>query len=156
MSKRKYKQKRLKLYAEENIEPDAVRYLINWTKVVSALERGWVRKEDRWHLAKADSLGLTFVTRNGHDVLGRNVRLMQKSPSIIAISYTNTENYWATLRRIAEDLIPYGDELARGEIRLSATDATIKKVEGGDIVSEHMSLSKSQHIYVPSWPPKVK
>jgi predicted nuclease of predicted toxin-antitoxin system len=137
------REKKLKLYADEDIEEWVVELLrMRGVNIQSARELGHRGKPDDFQAECARKNRRVILTKNGKDFLGDGKLPFNKTYGVIAIDCdTNKENEYITvLARIVDIFVTFGDTWQGQKIRVTPSEVTTRSVDGGHIVTKRFKV----------------
>ncbi len=105
------KERRVRLYADEDIEEEVVEWLREKNvNVVSARELGHRGKPDSFHVALAFKKHRFLLTKNGKHFLPNRAVPLDRSHGIIVVEgdMRNMESYARVMTHVLQIIIPYG------------------------------------------------
>jgi hypothetical protein len=123
--------KRMKLYADEDIEDDVVEFFRDQgVNVKGARELGHRGKPDSFHAALAFREKRFLVTRNGKHYWNDRVVPMNRTHGIIIVDADprDTDAYGTTLLNIMS-FVPYADMNVGSKMKFSASDLVVKIID---------------------------
>ena len=146
--------KRMKLYADEDIEDDVVQLLREvGVNIKSARELGHRRKPDSFHANLSFREKRFLLTRNGKHYWDDRVLPMNRVHGVIVIDAdpSDTEAYGATLSSIAA-LVPYADMFTGSKMKFSASDLVVKGIDhSGKLTTIHFrSEGTEEYVRMPT------
>jgi predicted nuclease of predicted toxin-antitoxin system len=123
--------KRMKLYADEDIEDDVVDFFRKQgVNIKSARELGHRGKPDSFHAALAFRAKRFLVTRNGKHYWDDRAVPMNRTHGIIIVDADprDTDAYVITLLNIIS-FVPYADMNVGSKMKFSASDLVVKVID---------------------------
>lgn len=123
--------KRMKLYADEDIEDDVVEFFREQgVNMKSARELGHRGKPDSFHAALAFRQKRFLITRNGKHYWDDRAVPMNRTHGIIIVDADprDTDAYGTTLLNIM-DFVPYADMHVGSKMKFSASDLVVKVID---------------------------
>jgi hypothetical protein len=141
--------KRIKLYADEDIEDDAVDYLRDeGINITSARELGHRGKPDSFHAAYAFKQKRFLLTKNEKDYFNERDLPFNRTYGIIAIvgDMGNMAEYTRSLLWLFH-LVPYEAYYINAKIRISPREMVIKFIdEKGQLVNKRFRQEKGKFL----------
>jgi predicted nuclease of predicted toxin-antitoxin system len=144
--------KRMKLYADEDIEDDVVEvFRDEGVNITAARELGHRGKPDSFHAGLAFREKRFLVTRNGKHYWDDRAVPLNRTHGIIIIDADprDTMAYGATLSQIAA-LVPYADMFEGSKLKFSATDLVVKIIDykGRLTTTHYRSKGSDEYVWV--------
>lgn len=139
------REKRARLYADEDIEEDVVDWLRSkGVSVKSARELGHRGKPDSFHAALAARENRFLLTANAKHFLDDRLLPFHKTHGVIAFSsgFRDSIQFGKMVGRLFT-IIPYGDFYANTKITVSADGIVIRRIsDSGRIVTSRYRLDR--------------
>ena len=140
--------KRVKLYADEDIEEGAVEALREHGRVniKSAREVGNTGRDDSFQVAFAKRQKRFLLTKNAKDFWPEREVPFNSTYGIIIVegSEEAMDSFVTALRNILDIVIPFEDSFIGSKIWVTPTRITIKRAEGGRVVTEKYKLERNE------------
>jgi hypothetical protein len=146
--------KRMKLYADEDIEDDVVEFFRGQgVNIKGARELGHRGKPDSFHAGLAFREKRFLVTRNGKHYWDDRAVPMNRTHGIIIIDADpgDTTAYGTTLWNIVA-FVPYADMHIGSKMKFSASDMTVKAIDSkGRLTTTHYRSDRTgEYEWVPA------
>ena len=143
-------ERRVKLYADENIEPEVVEWLREKkVNVLSARELGHAGKPDSFHAALAFKKKRFLLTKNAKHFLPERELPLHRTYGVIAVEGDMSEMYqWAVvMKHVLRVIIPYGDHYVGTKLLVQPNRITVWFVDrGGNYRCQKFRLERG-HAY---------
>jgi len=135
---RSVRMRRARIYADENIEDEAIEFLRSQkVSVLSARELGYAGRGDGFHLNYARSKGRYLLTKD-EDFLNDRKFPLNNVPGIIVLAgdMSRMVDYNVALNLILTQVVPFGSLHSGQKIQVSASRISFRFVLDGQIVDE--------------------
>jgi Domain of unknown function (DUF5615) len=140
--------KRIKLYADEDIEEGAVEAIREYRQVniKSAREAGNVGKDDSFQVAFAKREKRFLLTKNAKDFWPEREVPFNSTYGIIIVegSEEAIDSYVTALQNVLDIVVPFEDSFIGSKVWVTPTRVTVKRVEGGRVVTEKYKLERNE------------
>ncbi len=138
--------RKAKLYADEDIEEDAVDFLrSNGVNVFSARESGLRGKPDSFHAANAYKMKRFLLTKNAKDFMDDSEVPFNRTYGVIAVDgdMKDVNGYLRVLLRVLQIIVPYGENFTGNKIKVSQQEITTRSINAsGSIESRRYRLDR--------------
>jgi hypothetical protein len=142
--------KKAKLYADEDIEEEAVEFIReSGVNITSARELGYRGKPDSFHAALAYKEKRFLLTKNTKDFFDDQKVPFQMVYGIIAVvgDMGGMDSYTRSLLTVL-DLIPFGEAYEGMKIHISKNELSIRFIDSSGKLTSKRMKSEGEKVYV--------